>query len=484
MRRRSPFTRAAASLAMALAFVFALGSFAPPVALAQDEYAAHMKNGVALYKLNDFKAALAEFEAAYAATPKASPLINQALCYRQLGKYAQAVERLELALSKHGDTMSPEDQRAATQAISDMRALFGFLNVWVFPADAEVTVDGQAVTPSARVALPLGPGDHEVAVSAPRYVASKKTVVIHAGDRLDVGFALAPDFGTVEVIPKLTTTQIEVDDKVVGTGRWRGELDPGPHEVRAIGETDLGRVEVVAGNTVSIDLTKQPNALPPLPAVVQSTEQPTPPEPEPPSRPLRGFYGHANGAVLIPFTNPVVVHGPPSSGGFVGLRMGYRVGAIGSFEGLIDYGNIEGPGNGASPKAYSLTSILVGPGLRLTSPGETVRFVGCISGGLAFHLIKFRDERLSTEVNPLCPDGADKCDSSGVDFFVMSEIGFEFGFDGVLIGLHGAFVVSGTKGMNDDALQGQGGSKNLAEPYDNELLLMAGPRVWVGYSFW
>ena len=203
----------------------------------------------------------------------------------------------------------------------------------------------------------------------------------------------------------------------------------------------------------------------------------------------RGFYGSVNGAILFPFKHPQffdqTINGETldglSSGGYVGLRPGYRVHTYAGFEGVVEYGNVQGPANGTEDKSYSLTSIKFGPVLRLMSPGEVIRFVGTLGGGFAVHLMSY--EGLDSEF--VCPGLESKdCASIGVDFFAMTEAGFEVDIDGVLLGLGLAFYLSGTKGMDDFDENSTLVDDLIEEPYDNSILPSLGPRIHIGYGFW
>ncbi len=67
----------------------------------------------------------------------------------------------------------------------------------------------------------------------------------------------------------------------------------------------------------------------------------------------------------------------------------------------------------------------------------------------------------------------------------MTEVGAEIDFDHVLIGLGIALYLVGTKGMEDDPFDRANVVETLVDkPYDNELLPMVGPRLYIGYAFW
>jgi hypothetical protein len=451
-------------------------------------YDRHMSIGVSLFRAGDFKAALAEFEAAYEAVPKASPLINQALCYRQLNRFTKAVARLELALSRHGAEMSDADKAEATRAIDEMRAVFGFVTIRIKPDTATVRIDDEDIaTDALKGKIALTPGEHAVEVSARGHVTKTEKVRVVSGSDQTLEFDLALSTGILKVVAAKKTTPIEVDGTIMGTGTWQGPLGAGPHDVRAVGESGVGRVEIAAGTTVVLDLSVD-SGISPLPPVPKP-DAPKKKAPDPEVK--RGFYGTVNGGILFPFKHPQFFDQPfegnkvldgLSSGGYVGLRPGYRVHTYAGFEGLLEYGNVQGPANGTEEKSYSLTSIHFGPVLRVMSPGEIIRFVGTLGGGFAVHLMSY-DGVTAAEA---CPgvQSADCSSSSGVDFLAMTEAGFEVDIDRVLIGLTLAFYLSGTKGMNDFDKNSELVNDRIAEPYENGVLPMMGPRIHIGYGFW
>src|SRR5687767_3027351 len=95
------------ALAVALQTVMpAAVLLAPAPAWAQrDLYKHHMENGVKLFNDRNFPAAITEFKAAYKEKPKASPLINIALCYKAQFNYPKSIQYLEQAQREHAATM-------------------------------------------------------------------------------------------------------------------------------------------------------------------------------------------------------------------------------------------------------------------------------------------------------------------------------------------------------------------------------------------
>jgi len=117
-RRTSALARirraAAALLVQVTAAELALGALTAlpgPAAAQPDPYRQHMDNGIKLFHDGNFEAALVEFEAAYKARPKASPLLNIALCQKARFRYPKAIAALELvphvlAAAEHHDHVS------------------------------------------------------------------------------------------------------------------------------------------------------------------------------------------------------------------------------------------------------------------------------------------------------------------------------------------------------------------------------------------
>lgn len=282
--------------------------------------------------------------------------------------------------------------------------------------------------------------------------------------------------------PLLTPT-IEVDGKVLLT-ELDGKaypVDPGKHTFvfkSAGAERSITEILNVGDKNHKVKATFE-MAKPPPPKVA-------PPSTQPESDDHRGIYAWLSAAALFPMRHPKIfadrftIEGA-SSGGFVGVRGGYRVHEFAGIEGMLEYGNIVGPKNGAGARAYSLTSVHIGPLVRIMSPGDLIRFVGTVGGGVAGHFISY--EGLGVSSSLVC-SGAEECASQGVDFFFVTEAGGELELEGVLIGLSAAFYVSGTKGMNDFTKASTQGETLFSEPYDNELLPLLGPRIYIGYGFW
>src|SRR5262249_19601034 len=147
-------------------------------------YKQHMENGVKLYQDKNYEAAIVEFEAAYALKKKPGPLLNIALCYKGLLNYPKAIRVLETALAQHADMMDASDQKAARDAITEMKGLLGFVSVEVYPSHTTLLVDGEALPAGATSSpIALGPGTHKIVARAEGYASGEEQVTIVSGEK-------------------------------------------------------------------------------------------------------------------------------------------------------------------------------------------------------------------------------------------------------------------------------------------------------------
>jgi hypothetical protein len=452
----------------------------PALALAQPSsddasYKRHMGNGVKLYQDKNFEAAIAEFSAAYRARPKASPLVNIALCEKALFRYPKAIAALERALAEHRIELDEGDQAAAQEAIGEMRSLLAYVTVKLTPRQAVLIVDGEEQPPhTADKPVPLGPGTHKIGARHDGYAPAEQQVSVVSGDRaLVVTLALVADKGYVRVDAGDPRTVIVLDGRVVGRGRWAGLVAPGSHEVEL--RDPSGRVVkipavVTAGKALelgggagqaSLPIAVAPSAPPTLPA-------PAPPQRRPPPRPpQRGPYGLLATAIYAPLTHPTgfsVNSDKPGWGAAFGVHGGYRPLTVLGVEAMYRYSHTSVSGvddaSGAAAK-YTLRSHRVGAGLRLMSSGTKARFIATLHGGLTVDAF---------ELGGSCRG---LCDANGATGFADAEVGFELDLKGVLLGVLIEQSVSGKKHL-----------ARARGDFFSEAIIQFGAGLRVGYGAW
>ncbi|APR83757.1 PEGA domain protein [Minicystis rosea] len=150
---------------------------------AESAYRDHMANGAKLVEEESHEAARVEFEAAYRARPTGSALVSLALADRALFRYAPAIEAIERALRDHAATLDPKERKAAEEALAEMRAQLGFVQVVLVPATATLRIDGedQPAGASQRV-IPLAPGSHRLEARLPGYTPAAQTITLTSGE--------------------------------------------------------------------------------------------------------------------------------------------------------------------------------------------------------------------------------------------------------------------------------------------------------------
>jgi hypothetical protein len=430
-----------------------------------------MGNGVKLFQDKNFEAALAEFSAAYRAKPKASPLVNIALCEKALFRYPKAIAALERALDEHGTELDDNDQRASREAIREMRSLLGQVTVKLTPRQAVLIVDGEDQPPgTADRPVLLGPGTHRIGARRPGYASAEQQVSIVSGDKaLVVNLTLVADKGYVRVNTGDPRTEIVIDGRVVGRGKWAGLIAPGTHEIEL--RDPFGRVAkyptvVTAGRTIEIGAG---GAVPaPISGPARRVQSVVSPKPgAPPRPPQRGFYGLLASAIYAPLTHPDgfnVSDGEPGWGAAFGLHGGYRPLTVLGVEAMYRYSHTSAPGVDAATGVhakYTLLSHRIAAGLRLMSSGPRVRFVGTLHGGLTMDAISF---------NAGC-SGA--CKANGATGFADAEVGFELDLKGILLGVVVEQSVSGKKHLT-----------RAGEDVFAASIIQFGAGLRVGYGTW
>ena len=180
------------SLLIALALLSASGSHAH--AQSSDAVArAHYERGVALYDEGQFTGALAEFEAAYDASHRASILFNIGQIHARLGRAVEAVAALERYLAEAGSSVSAERRALVESEIRTQSARVATVNVTVSVPGALVSFDdidvgqaplGEAVRTTA--------GEHVIVARADGFEPARFRFRIAGGESRLVALELLP----------------------------------------------------------------------------------------------------------------------------------------------------------------------------------------------------------------------------------------------------------------------------------------------------
>jgi hypothetical protein len=446
-------------------------------------YQVHMNNGVRLFKAQLWDGAIAEFQAAYKAEPKASPLINLALTHKKLANPVKAIDVLEMALRKHRDTMPADQVAAAEREIKEMKALLAYVAVKVKPSldEVELFVDDQPYPKfSTGDQLVLPPGMRTFRARAEGYAQAEQRVQIISGkDNAPVVLELAPTHGEVIITARHADAWIEVDSAKKAKGLHRQMLPPGVHVIRVLRGDEVDSIQIVVqpGERYAVtqdeDGELESDATAPLEQPPKDGNGFGPDVPEY----LRGFYGLGGAAYLTAAAEvpTVTLESDDRFGAAVALHIGYRVSDWAGFEVFGQYsdirvgGKLERPGTAFDNRGVTmvLKSLRLGALLRVMLPGDGwVRFVGNIGGGATIEDLEWRDEPVGEPIY---------FDHGGVGPFGQLDVGIEFEYQKVLIDIVFQSIVQGTKHFDTET------DENV---FDTKPIAIIGPAVRVGYALW
>ncbi len=446
----------------------------------KSEYQRHLDNGVKLYRDGNYPAAIAEFQEAYKAEPKASPLINLALSYKKLFQYAKAIKVLEQALGKHAETMKPVHKQAAETEARELKALLAWVTVRMSPPTAQLFIDDERVAfEDALKPLALSPGGHKFRAQADGYKELEVSQTVTSGmNNPSVTLTLQPTTGELIVTAFHANAWIEVDGKMRNQGTWKGPLAPGVHAVRVLRDGDAYTIQVVVQEggrytvTQSEDGELESNATAPLEGSEKDPFGLVVPEI------LRGFYGLGGAAMLtsIVKTESFVADERNRWGAAGGLHLGYRVANWAAFEGMGQFSDVRVEGTVKDvPTQYTLQTVRFAGMMRIMLPGHTmVRFVATVGAGLLIESLHWKERHLLTDgngtIDPLYED------TNGIGPFAEIDLGVEVELSNVLIDLMVQNSIQSTKHFDH-------GEAEL-NAFDGNTHLVIGPGIRVGYGLW
>jgi hypothetical protein len=179
----------------------------------------HFDRGLALFQTNDFNGALAEFQAAYDLSHRATVLYNIGVTHQNLHHYPEAARAIEQYLREA--TISPERRAQVEAGLNDIRNFIAHVRLTGLPDGAQVTIDGEnAGTAPFANPIAVGTGRHVIAAHLDGYRDAQETLLIAGGQEREVSLPLrsaseavaAPTTLAVHGAPAGAT--IEIDGRV------------------------------------------------------------------------------------------------------------------------------------------------------------------------------------------------------------------------------------------------------------------------------
>lgn len=177
--------------AIAITFALCVASVAhadPPTT--EERALRHLDAGVAAYRAGEFRRAHDELATANRLVPdRANPYRWLALTEIQLGDCASALRNIDGFLSRVG----PDDPRVGEMTRwRDLCSRTGELRIASTPAGATLRLDGSIVGTSPFRSLSMRTGPHELVGEKSGYRPAKRSIVVAAGQALDVHLVLDP----------------------------------------------------------------------------------------------------------------------------------------------------------------------------------------------------------------------------------------------------------------------------------------------------
>jgi hypothetical protein len=154
---------------------------------------AHYEHGVELANKGEYKAALEQFNAAYAASPHFAVLYNIGQAEVALGRPRRAIDALSKYLRDGKDDV-PVPRRQQVQAqIAQLESVFASLTIATDPPGAQLTLDGIEIGRSPTDApRRLAAGSHVVTAARPDGPLVTRVVSLAEGEQFTLTLTLPP----------------------------------------------------------------------------------------------------------------------------------------------------------------------------------------------------------------------------------------------------------------------------------------------------
>ncbi len=244
---------------------------APPASVAAapafaEEAKRYFEQGEALRAREQYQAALEAYQKSRVLLPRASNTVNVAVCLFNLGRFDEAYEFFEEALTRFPEGQLPAETRESA------KATMATIETKVGRIDVSANVDGTLVIDGrTRGKVPLAapiralPGRHIVRILRDGFETFEKAIDVQLGvtTSIDAKLIALTSAGRLRVEPSadLDGAVLSVDGAVVGALPWEGTLAPGTH-VCMIAKGDVGAgptlANVIVGQTVRIDVQAKP----------------------------------------------------------------------------------------------------------------------------------------------------------------------------------------------------------------------------------
>jgi tetratricopeptide (TPR) repeat protein len=171
-----------------------------------DEPHARFLRGLELYAEDDFRAALVEFQRAYALAPSYRILYNIAQVQFQLQDYAGALRSFQLYLKDGGDHIEATRRKEVEQDIETLHARVASLEISTNEPGAEIYVDDMLVgTGPLSSPIIVSAGRRKITARLEGYLPVTKLVDVAGADSVSVRLSLVKSAPTPPPAPAPST---------------------------------------------------------------------------------------------------------------------------------------------------------------------------------------------------------------------------------------------------------------------------------------
>jgi tetratricopeptide (TPR) repeat protein len=209
----------------------------------------HFEAGVALMNVENWEAAIGEFERSLQILPTRSALFNFGMCQKALFRYVEAMETFQQYLDRYSGEATADEMDRLRRNIAELGALLGEILVGVNVDGATVLVDGEEVG-TAPLSDPVRAvsGRHRISASRDGYDPAEREVTVTSGDRLTVALELTeiPHVGTLRVEANVADAEVWLDGARVGTVPYAGTVAEGDHELRVVASGYIAQAQSVS----------------------------------------------------------------------------------------------------------------------------------------------------------------------------------------------------------------------------------------------
>jgi hypothetical protein len=204
-----------------------------------EEAKKHWDVAIALLQRNQWDGARTSFNAAYDASKNPRVLFNVAVCEKNLGHFAKAIDVFKKELAEGKGQLSAEEEADVRTQITGLEAFVAQLSIDVSEPGAEIFVDDAKVGVSplpGPVSVPVG--ERHIRVVKPGFGEARETRELKGGGAGQVSLKMSPLVKTSLVnvlVVGPTNAVVKIDGREVGSAPYHGQVGVSaePHQFSA-----------------------------------------------------------------------------------------------------------------------------------------------------------------------------------------------------------------------------------------------------------